>query len=324
MWAMMRLSRLKRKGHDALPGHEGRLRGRGALQCVMVLLAVWAGLPAAGWAWGDRGHKLINAAAVQNLPEPLRTYFLARKAYLVEHAVDPDILAHEDASEQHHHYTDVDADDAFPFLKFRRQFVMKRAGPTPAELRHGDSIWQIESFTLRLANALRERRWEEADHDAVFAAHYAADLTQPLHTVTNYDGQLTGQAGVHARFESELVNALADGWQLRPRPATFEPDLRARIFEELTASFSCRNAVFASDHLAVSGRSYFDPQYFAAFCKLAGPLAEKRIEAGASFVSSLWYTAWVRAGKPAIPAGPLPGKAFERAPAAWRSHRPAL
>ena len=67
-------------------------------------------------------------------------------------------------------------------------------------------------------------------------------------------------------------------------------------------------SIFASDHLAVSGRSYFDPQYFATFCKLAGPLAEKRIEAGASFVSSLWYTAWVRAGKPVLPAGPPHGQ----------------
>jgi hypothetical protein len=152
----------------------------------------------------------------------------------------------------------------------------------------------------------------DADHNAVFAAHYAADLTQPLHTVMNYDGQFTGQKGVHARFETELVNALADGWRLRPRPAIFEPDLRARIFREMTESFSYRNVVFASDHIAVSGRNYLDPQYSATFYKLAGPLAEKRLEAGASFVSSLWYTAWVRAGKPVLPGRPAHVKLFSK------------
>jgi hypothetical protein len=299
-----------------LPGGESSLRGCKWLQVPLILLLALATLPVWGLAWGDRGHKLLNAAAVENLPEPLRSYFRTRKTYLVEHALDPDLLAHDDAAERPHHYTDLDADDSFPFLNLRRQFLVERAAPRPWQLPHGDSIWQIERFTLRLADSLQHRRWQEADHDAVFAAHYAADLTQPLHTVMNYDGQLTGQRGVHARFETDLVNALADGWRLKPRPATFEPDLRARIFKEMIASFSYRNAVFASDRIAVSGSSYLDPQYYAMFFKLAGPLAKKRLEAGASFVSSLWYTAWVRAGRP-LPLGkPVHVKAFEGMPAA--------
>jgi hypothetical protein len=294
-----------------LLGGEGSLRGSRWLQVTVILLLVLANLPVPGLGWGDRGHKLINAAAVENLPEPLRSYFRARKVYLVEHALDPDLLGHDDAAERPHHYTDLDADDSFPFLNLRRQFVLERAAPRPWQLPHGDSIWQIERFTLRLADSLQRRRWQDADDDAVFAAHYAADLTQPLHTVMNYDGQLTGQRGVHARFETDLVNALADGWRLKPQPATYEPDLRARIFEEMIASFSYRNVIFASDHIAVFGRNYLDPQYYAMFYKLAGPLAEKRLEAGASFVSSLWYTAWVRAGKPLLPGRSVHVKAFD-------------
>jgi hypothetical protein len=298
-----------------LLGGEGRLKASRWLQASAILLLVLTQRPVPGLAWGDRGHKLINAVAVENLPEPLRSYFRARKAYLVEHAIDPDLLAHDDHAERPHHYTDLDAEDAFPFLKLRRQFVLEKAAPKPWQLPHGDSIWQIERFTLRLADSLRRRRWQEVDHDAAFAAHYAADLTQPLHTAMNYDGQLTGQNGIHARFETDLVNALADGWQLKPQPAIFEPDLRARIFQEMVASFSYRNVIFASDHLAVSGRNYLDPQYSARFYRLAGPLAEKRLAAGASFVSSLWYTAWVRAGKPLLPGKPVAGKVFERMPA---------
>jgi hypothetical protein len=272
------------------------------LRAVLIPLLVLAQWPAAGWAWGDLGHKLINAAAIENLPEPLRAYYRARRLYLVEHASDPDLLAHDDTAERPHHYTDLDADDSFPFLRLRRQFVVDRSRPRPWQLRHGDSIWEIEKFTLQLADSLQRRRWQEAERDAVFAAHYAADLTQPLHTVVNYDGQLTGQSGVHARFETELVNALGAGWRLEPRPASFEPDLRARIFQEAVNSFACRNAVFDSDRAAVAHRSYIDPQYFAVFLQLAGPLAKQRLEAGASLVSSLWYTAWVRAGKPQLPS----------------------
>jgi hypothetical protein len=271
------------------------------LRTAVILILAIACRPQPALAWGDHGHKPANAAAVDNLPEPLRSQFETLKVYLVDHASDPDLLAHDDAAERPHHYTDMDADDAYPFPNLRRQFVTDRAAPMSWQFRNGDSLWQIERFTLRLADSLQHRRWQEAEEDAVFVAHYAADLTQPLHTVKNYDGQLTGQKGVHARFETDLVNALAGDWQLKPQPAIFLPDLRGRIFEEAVASFNCRNLIFAADRIAVSGRTYLDPQYTEVFYKLAGPLAEKRLSAAASFVSSLWYTAWVRAGKPRLP-----------------------
>lgn len=241
---------------------------------------------------------MVNAAAVENLPEPLRSYFRTRQSFLVEHATDPDRLGRERAEERPHHYTEVEAYDSFPFHAFRAQFIEERRGPTSVQLAHGDSVWQIERFTLRLTEALRRRRWNEMDQAAVFAAHYASDLTQPLHTVINYDGQLTYQSGIHARFEADLINARAGRWVLEPRPATEEPDLRARIFKEMLDSYGYRNIIFAADHLAVFGRHYQDPEYYSTFYNLTELMARKRLRAAVSFVSSLWYTAWLRAGKP--------------------------
>ena len=156
-----------------------RRGGEGWLQVPVTLLLALAHSSVLGLAWGERGHKLINAAAVENLPEPLRRYFQAHKAYLVEHANDPDLLAKDDRAERPHHYTDLDADYSFPFLDLQRQFVAERAGPTPRQLPHGDSIWQIERFTLRLADSLQRRRWAEADRDAVFAAAVFSTMHAP-------------------------------------------------------------------------------------------------------------------------------------------------
>ncbi|MGD0695393.1 MAG: hypothetical protein ABSB82_11135 [Terriglobia bacterium] len=253
--------------------------------------------------WGNQAHQMVNALAVESLPEPLRSYFRARRAYFIERASEPDELGREDPAERLHHYTDADAYDHYPFPKLRRQFLLERHHPTAIERRNGDSIWQIDVLTTRMAEALRRHQWGEADRDALFAAHYACDLTQPLHTTQVYDGQMTRQAGIHSRFETELVNALKESWTLKPQPPTNEADLRARIFREFLASYGERDAVLAADRKAVAGRTYVDPQYFPAFEKLAGPLAEKRLESAVSFVSSLWYTAWVRAGKPALPNG---------------------
>ncbi|HEV2495569.1 MAG TPA: S1/P1 nuclease [Terriglobia bacterium] len=279
---------------------ESKIRARRLT--IALLLATMAIQPSPVRAWGHRGHQLVNAAAIENLPEPLRSYFRSHREFLVEHAVDPDVLARDDPAERPHHYTEVEAYDTYPFANFRKQFVDERRPPTSAQLKHGDSIWQIERYVNRLTEDFRRGRLAQANHDAVFAAHYACDLTQPLHTVENYNGQLTGQIGVHARFESDVVNALADQWVLRPQPPVNETNLRARIFQEYVESYRSRYLIFASDHIAVAGHSYVDPQYRSSFENLMGPLAKKRLEAATAFVSSLWYTAWVRAGKPNLGA----------------------
>jgi hypothetical protein len=277
-------------------------RGLGAL--VLALTATGL-LPVQARAWGERAHKRVNAEAIENLPEPLRSYFEGRKFYLVENASKPDWLAAHSAAERRHHFVEVEAYDVFPFLTFQQQFVREGRGPTPAQLRHGDCVWQIELFTLKLAAALREHRWDEADEAALFLAHYATDLTQPLHTVVNYDGRLTNQAGLHHRFEVDLVNAHLNEWVFDPAPCVAEADLRGRIFRELLESYRHRHAVFEADRIAATGWTYVDSHYTATFAGQAGSVARKQLEAAISFVSSLWYTAWVRAGKPSM--GRQPG-----------------
>jgi hypothetical protein len=279
----------------------GSLFYSGRVRMLGAFVLMFAAAPPAR-SWGTQAHQLVNARAVENLPEPLRTYLRTRKIYLVEHATDPDLVAQNDPSERLHHFTDADAYDKDPFPTLQKHFLQQGRPPTSVERRNGDSIWQIEYFTNQLTAALRRHNWGEADYDAVFLAHYASDLTQPLHTLSNYDGQFTHQAGVHSRFESELVNALKDGWTLKPQPTTNEANLRARIFGEFLASYRQGDAVLVADRRAVAGRTYVDPQFSPTFQKLAGPLAEKRLDAAISFVSSLWYTAWVRAGRPALPA----------------------
>lgn len=241
---------------------------------------------------------MINAAAIGALPEPLRSYFRPHQFYLVEHASDPDVLAGNNRAEQIHHFADVDAYDAYPFRAFKRQFVTEDKPPTRIEAKNGDAMWQIEVFTSRLASDFRARNWQDANRDAIFAAHYAADLTQPLHTVKNFDGQLTSQSGIHQRFETGVVRLYADRWRLQVSPAALVPGLRARIFDEFLRSYQASSQVFAADHKARIRWRYNDPHFLPAFAQLAAPVAKTQIESASSFVGSLWYTAWVRAGKP--------------------------
>ncbi|MDE3180678.1 MAG: hypothetical protein KGM47_13590 [Acidobacteriota bacterium] len=270
----------------------------GFLKSALLAILVAVVSPATTFAWGREAHEMINAAAIRTLPQPLRGYFQSHQFYLVAHASDPDILAHENPGEQKHHFADVEAFDSYPFTRFRQQFVEERLPPTRRESENGDAMWQIERFTLRLAADFRTSNWTAANHDAVFAAHYAADLTQPLHTVLNYDGQKTGQEGIHKRFETGVVRYYSDRWTLQPSAAARIINLRKRIFDEFLKSYKASHAVFAADKEARKRFPYSSRGFLPAFCRLAGPLAESQIDDAANFVGSLWYTAWVRAGKP--------------------------
>jgi hypothetical protein len=276
-------------------------------QKLMIGVLLAQAVPVAGWAWGNRGHQMIIRAAIQSLPPPLRAWFEARAEYLVTHASDPDILAHNDPAERPRHYTDADAYDRYPFARLREQFTVLHRPPDAMEMRNGTAIWQIGIFEHRLESDFRRGRWRRADHDAVFLAHYAADLTQPFHTIKNYDGQLTGQNGVHSRFETELVDSLSETWEIPVDRARLIADLDQRIFNEYLGSYAQAALVLDADRRAVLGISYFDPKYFTRFQQMAGPIAEKRLENAATFTGSLWYTAWVNAGKPDLRGWTVPG-----------------
>ena len=276
--------------------HQKRIErhARGVLLALSLLLT----FVSRGLAWGRVAHQMANAAAIKTLPQPLRSYFKSHQFYLVEHASDPDLFADRDPTEHLHHFADVEAYDSYPFHTFEKQFVKEKLRPTPAELREGDAPWQIERLTIQLAEDFRNRRWRAVNHDVVFLAHYAADLTQPLHTVSNYNGQLSGQSGVHGRVETGVVAFYQNRWILHPQPATDIRNLRARIFDELLASYRARMAIFNADRRTRSQFQDNDPRFLPTFAEAIGPVAKARLEDAACFIGSLWYTAWVRAHEP--------------------------
>src|SRR5215472_15657991 len=93
-----------------------KLRRRTAV--ALITLSLLVADPYSARGWGHRAHELVNAAAVENLPEPLRSYFRIHEEYLVAHASDPDLLSREDENERPHHFTEVEAYDRYPFGEF--------------------------------------------------------------------------------------------------------------------------------------------------------------------------------------------------------------
>ena len=83
-------------------------------------------------------------------------------------------------------------------------------------------------------------------------AHYVADAHVPFHAALNHDGQLTGQWGLHSRFESELFDRYRLRLRVIPEAARAgRPSAREILFTTLTESFTFVRPVLDADKAAI-------------------------------------------------------------------------
>jgi hypothetical protein len=260
-------------------------------------------------AWGTNGHKLITDRAIDLLPQDIRPFFDKFRTTVVEHSIDPDTYRTVGwAEEPPRHFLDMDAYGPFPFTNLPHDYKEAVAARgADFVIKNGLSPWRSQEIYDQLRESFRQLPTAPYARDNVklfssVLAHYVEDAFQPFHAAQNYDGQLTGQQGIHARFETELFDRCQDKLKLAPPPLAPIPNAREFVFATLTDSFTFVDAILAADREATQGRESYDDAYFAKLYEKTGPIMEKRITGAISGVASIIAQAWVDAGKPALPA----------------------
>ena len=289
---------------------------RKGLSVALVALALWTMRPVSVDAWGFNGHRFITDRAIDLLPAELRPFFQKFRATIVEHSIDPDTYRTMGfADEPPRHFIDMDAYGPFPFKDLPRDYkeaVTKRG--VDFVLKNGTVPWRAEEIYNRLRDTFKALGGPNPpgfgrDDIKLFSAvlsHYVADSHQPFHAALNYDGQLTGQQGIHARFETELFDRYQDKLKIAPPPLAPIASAREFMFSTLTDSFSHVDAILAADREATEGRTLYDDGYFAKMFEKTGPIMEKRMSAAMTGLASLITQAWTDAGKPALPVDAPP------------------
>lgn len=278
----------------------------------IAVLALSAGVS----AWGSDVHRLITKRAIEGLPPELKPFFMARADFITEHSVDPDLWRQIDLSSQFgnedpNHFLDFDGfNEPAPFAGVPRDWkaVVQKYGAELAN-KNGRVPWRAEEIFNKMVASFADLQkypqgygGENARYQAAVLAHYVEDAHQPFHAVTNYDGQLTNQRGIHARFETELVLRNKATLKLSPVKITPIPDFKSFMFAALLDDQPIATAVLAADKKAADGREFYDDAYFADFAKNGAlAAAEKRVSDSASAVASAWVAAWEKAGKPKLP-----------------------
>ena len=273
---------------------------------VGSLVLAFAAAPQPAAAWGLDVHKFIVARAIPLLPIEIRPFFEKYQVEVVEHSVDPDLWRTAGwLEEPPRHFLDMDAYGPHPFTALPRvqDAAIRKYGAAFVE-KNGTLPWRAEEIHGKLVEAFTQKTGYSRSNIRFFSsvlAHYAADAHVPFHAALNYDGQLTGQWGIHARFETELFERYQSRLTIAPRPVASVAGTRDMIFDTLVAGFPLTQPLLDADRAAVQGRTAYDDQYFTLFFGKAQPILERRLSEAITGVASLVTSAWIDAGRPAVP-----------------------
>ena len=273
-------------------------------------IAVVLASPMPAGAWGFEAHKFIVSRAIDILPEAIRPFFEANRAFIVERSIDPDLWRSAGfAEEPPNHFVDLDAYGAYPFKDLPREYdaALKKHGPDKLA-QNGLLPWRTHEIAGRLIRGFEalHRNGPYARSDISFFSaiigHYVADAHVPLHSVLNYNGQLTGQTGLHGRWEDELFTRYEKQLVINPAPVRRIANERDYVFDTLLESFQLVAGVLAADKEAIGNRDVYDDQYYETLFARTRPTLEKRLSDSITGVASIITSAWEQAGKPVLSA----------------------
>jgi hypothetical protein len=276
---------------------------------TMILL-----VPSTASAWGFEAHKFIVARAIDILPEALRPFFEANRAFIVERAIDPDLWRNAGFTEEPpNHFLDFDAYGRYPFTDLPRAYdeALKKHGIDTLR-QNGLLPWRTHEMAGRLIRGFEalHKNGPYAQSDIRFFSaiigHYVADAHVPLHAVLNYNGQLTGQTGIHNRWEEELFVRHQKRLVITPGALKSITNERDYIFDTLLESSQLADDVLAADRKAIGSQDAYGDEYFETLFIETRPILEKRLSDAITSVASMIMSAWEQAGKPALPANPPP------------------
>lgn len=268
--------------------------------------------------WGFYGHKRINRIAVFTLPPEMFGFYKEHIEYITDHAVDPDKRRYAVDGEAQRHYIDLDhyykpGEDPFSIMpKYWNEAVEKFSEDTLQT--YGIVPWHIYVMKIKLQKAFESKNVDLILKYSADIGHYIGDAHVPLHTTENYNGQLTGQKGIHGLWESRLVEINAENYDYFVGKGQYiknvidfaweaiEGSHRAldsvlRIEKELTNEFPS-DKKFSFEQRGNVTISTYSFEFSQEYHRRMNGMVERRMRAAIIGVGSIWYTAWVDAGQP--------------------------
>jgi len=284
--------------------------------CIMVCLGSKPTSSTPGM-WGFYAHRMINRQAVFSLPPEMFGFYKYHLGYITENAVNPDRRRYAVEGEEENHFLDADVygDSVFEYLPKYWLDAVEKVGEDTLRA-YGIVPWTIQRYQYYLTEAFKARDPEAILRLSSDLGHYIGDANVPLHSTENYNGQLTGQYGIHGLWESRLPELFAEDYNLWIGQAQYLMDPAETAWSALRNGHAALDSVLGTERETtlrmgidrkfgfetrggVPTRVYteeFSRNYHAA---MAG-MVERRMRASIQMIADFWYTCWVDAGQPEL------------------------
>lgn len=265
-------------------------------------------------SWGFFGHGYINRIAVFTLPPGMITFYKNHIGEIEQMSINPDQRRYAVPEEAPRHFIDLDeyGDSAANVLpKYWNDAVLKMGEDSLTD--HGIVPWHIYRMYFRLRDAFMVADPESIVSVSAELGHYIADAHVPLHTTSNYNGQKTGQNGIHGLWESRLPELFHGDYDLLTGQAQYIEDVQAAAWQTVLRAHNAVDSVLAletvaterySDHkYSFESRSrqtikVYSTEFSEYYHRVLQGMVERQMRAAIRMTGSVWYTAWVDAGQP--------------------------
>jgi hypothetical protein len=270
------------------------------LYFVFIVLALLLAFSTIAFSWGSTGHRIINLKAVQHLPDSMST-LKKDSLFFQSHASDADNrkISSDTSwwSEAERHYIDIDAYPNFKSLPHDMNTVISLYGRTTVH-DNGTIPWATVMVLDSLTAQLRRGAVAKAESTMADLGHYVGDGHQPLHVTQNYDGQMTGNGGIHSRYETGMVGQFQSSIVITRDSARYISNPLEYVFSYLYVSNSYVDSIMAADVYAKatsgwSGSGSVPSAYYTALWAKVGTFTKQLFQQATVDLASLWYTAWV-------------------------------
>jgi len=276
-----------------------RLRLQGA---AVLSLGILAFSVLSAFGWGETADRLVTNKAVDTLPEEMQPFFNASRQFLVQHVTAADELKITGTTGHRADFIQLDHYGQFPFSALPREYNAAIAKFNRRTLEQfGLLPWQIGVYSKKLTDAFREHDWGQVRLSASILAHYVNAAHDPFNTTINMDGKLSLQPGVNERFSVGLVDRYQLFFFVKPNEAALIHDPTDHAFEDCLTSHSLLETVLLADRRAHAGLTEYKEDYYDRFYSLAGAILVRQLSDASTDVGSYWMTAWINAGRPALP-----------------------
>ena len=267
------------------------------------------------FSFGFAAHRKINRMAVFTLPPEMIGFFKLHIEYVTERSIDPDRRAHAVVGEAQRHYIDIDHFGDNPFETMPRNWTDAVDKYTEDTLQqYGVLPWHVNTMMHRLTMAFADEDLDRILYHATHLGHYVSDLCTPLHTTKYYNGRTPHQRGIHALWESRLVELYAHtynyfvgraeyiespldrAWELIEE-SHLKVDTIYMVFDRLWNQIP-QDRIFAHEMRGQATSRTFSRYFSLAIHKAMNGMVERQMQRAVKSVGDFWYTAWVNAGQP--------------------------